>query len=169
VVYNTNAYENVETIRMFSGLVDIFLPDLKYFNNVYSVKYSHAPDYFLHASLSIHEMFHLVGALKFNGEEMLERGVVIRHLALPGLLADSKKIIDYIAAEFGNSVYLSLMNQYTPLHNARNFPELSSPLAEYDYELLIDHCLSLGLENVLIQESGAASKDFVPKFDLGGI
>jgi putative pyruvate formate lyase activating enzyme len=138
ILFNTNGYENIEAIKALSGFVDVYLPDMKYFSNKYSKLYSNAPDYFKFASSSINEMVSQVGPVKFNKDGLIKSGVIIRHLVLPGLLFDSKKIIDYIFKTFGDSVYLSIMNQYTPLYKANMYPKLSNPLNPKVYDTLIE-------------------------------
>jgi len=169
ILYNTNSYENVETIKALRGIVDIYLPDLKYFDDKYSIKYSNAPAYFAAATAAIKEMVAQVGEPIFNKEGLIEKGVIIRHLMLPGLLFDSKKIVDFIYNTFGNSVYLSLMNQFTPMHNTYEFKELNKPLNPKHYESLIDYCVELGVTNGFIQYGGTVSESFVPDFDLSGV
>lgn len=169
VIYNTNSYENIQTIKSLKGYVDVYLPDLKYFNDKYSNKYSNAPNYFYHASKAIEEMFSQVGKMKFNSDGSIQSGVIIRHLMLPGLLFDSKKVIDYVYKTFADSVYISIMNQYTPMYNSSNFPEINKPLNPKHYDSMIDYCLSLGIKNAFIQENGTCSESFIPKFDLRGI
>lgn len=169
ILFNTNGYENPETIKALEGYIDVYLPDLKYFNNKYSIKYSNVPDYFSKASASIKEMFFQVGETKFHESGLIKKGVVIRHLMLPGLLFDSKKIIDYIYKTYGDSIYISIMNQYTPMYNSKNFPEINKCLNPKHYDSLIDYCLYLGIKNAFIQESGTSSESFVPEFDLRGI
>ncbi|AKA71330.1 radical SAM protein [Clostridium scatologenes] len=169
ILFNTSGYENIETIKLLEGYIDVYLPDIKYFNNKYSQKYSNAENYFAYASNAVKEMFSQVGNIKFNKDGLIEKGVIIRHLMLPGLLFDSKKIIDYIYSTFGDSVYLSLMNQYVPMHNAYKFPEINKSLNYKHYDSMIDYCLSLGIKNAFIQEEGTASKSFIPDFDLNGV
>lgn len=169
ILFNTNGYENVEAIKALNGYVNVYLPDLKYFSNEYSKLYSNAPEYFKFASSSINEMVSQVGPVKFNKDGLITSGVIIRHLVLPGLLFDSKKIIDYIFKTFGDSVYISIMNQYTPLYKANTFPRLSKPLNPKVYTSLVEYCLSLGIKNAFIQETGTCSEDFVPQFDLRGV
>lgn len=169
IVYNSNGYENVETIEALKGYIDIYMPDLKYFNNKYSIKYSNAPDYFEAASKAIEAMASQIGETVIDKDGIMKKGVIIRHLMLPGLLFDSKKIIDYIHKTFGDSVYLSLMNQYTPVNNLEKYPEINKPLNQQHYESLIDYCLSLGIKNAFIQESGTVSESFIPDFDLSGV
>ncbi|MBC2580909.1 radical SAM protein [Clostridium sp. DJ247] len=169
ILYNTNGYENVETIKALKGYIDVYLPDIKYYKDTYAIKYSNAPNYFFYASNAIKEMFSQVGDVKFNSKGIIEKGLIIRHLMLPGLLFDSKKIIDYIYSTFGDSVYISIMNQYTPLHNANIFEEVNKPLNPKHYEALIEYCLKIGIKNAFIQDDGTSSENFVPKFDLRGI
>lgn len=169
IIYNTNSYENIETIRSLKGYIDVYLPDLKYFNNKYSCKYSNCPDYFIYATKAIKEMFSQVGELKTNSVGLIEKGVIIRHLMLPGLLFDSKKIIDYIYNTFGNAVYLSIMNQYTPMPRINKHPELNKPLNPKHYDSLIDYCLTLGIKNAFIQEEDTCSESFIPGFNLTGV
>lgn len=169
IVYNTNSYVNVNTIKSLDGLVDIYLADLKYFDNKYSYKYSKVKNYFDFASKSIEEMFNQVGKPKFDSNGMMTKGVIIRHMMLPGLLFDSKKIIDYIYSTFKDDVYISLMNQYTPLNKSSKYPEINKPLNPKHYDALIDYCISLGIKNAFIQEDGTVEESFVPKFDLRGI
>ncbi|NPV26061.1 MAG: radical SAM protein [Firmicutes bacterium] len=169
VVYNTNSYETVETIRSLAGYVDVYLPDLKYYDDRYAIIYSGAPDYFAQATRAIEEMVSQVGTPRFDENGLIQKGVIIRHLALPGLLEDSKRIIEYVHHTFGNSVYFSLMNQYTPMFRAQERPEINQPLHPTDYEALIDYALSLGVENGFIQEDDTSSVLFVPKFDLRGV
>lgn len=169
ILFNTNGYENVAAIKSLNGFVNVYLPDMKYFSDKYSKLYSNAPEYFKFAASSINEMVSQVGPVKFNKDGLIVSGVIIRHLMLPGLLFDSKKIIDYIYNTFGDSVYISIMNQYTPLFNANKYPRLSKPLNPKVYDSLVEYCLSLGIKNAFIQDNGACSEKFVPKFDLRGV
>lgn len=169
IVYNSNGYENVDAIRKLRGYIDIYLPDLKYFNDKYAIKYSNAKNYFNSAISVIEEMFNQVGEPTFDNDGMMKNGVIIRHLMLPGLLFDSKKIVDYIFKTYNHKVYLSLMNQYTPVYNCSKFEELTKPLNPKHYDALISHCLELGYKNAFIQEEGTAKESFIPNFDLEGV
>lgn len=169
IVYNTNSYENIDTIKLLKGYIDIYLPDLKYFSDKYSCKYSNSPDYFYHATKAIEEMFSQVGELEIDDKGLVKKGVIIRHLMLPGLLFDSKKIMDYIYNTFSHSVYISIMNQYTPTSHSNKHPEINRPLNPKHYDALIDYCLSLGIKNAFIQEDGTCSESFIPNFDLNGV
>lgn len=169
ILFNTNGYENLETLKALEGYIDVYLPDLKYFDDKYSIKYSNASNYFSQASKAIEEMFRQVGRVELDENDLIKKGVIIRHLMIPGLLFDSKKVMDYIHKTFGNSVYISIMNQYTPMHHANKFSEINKPLNPKHYESLINYCLSIGIENAFIQEEGTSSENFVPNFDLGGV
>jgi putative pyruvate formate lyase activating enzyme len=166
IVYNTNSYENIETIQALKDYIQIFLADFKYFNDKYSVKYSNSKDYFKTAKNSINQMFNDVGQLTFSHDGLIQKGIIIRHLMLPGLLFDSKKIIDYIATTYGSNVYISLMNQYTPTFNSKNFPEINKEINPKHYDALIDYCLSKEITNVFIQNEGTVSESFIPNFSF---
>jgi putative pyruvate formate lyase activating enzyme len=169
IVYNSNAYENLETIKALNGYIDIYLPDLKYYEDKYAITYSNAPNYFEVASKAIEEMYLQVGKPIFDENGMMKKGVIIRHLMLPGLLFDSKKIMDYIYKIFGDSVYISIMNQYTPVNNAAKYSEINKPLKQEHYDSLINYCLDLGIKNAFIQDEGTVSESFIPDFDLRGV
>lgn len=169
VLYNTNSYDSVSTIRALAGYIDVYLPDLKYYDAKYASIYSGAPDYFAVATAAIKEMVAQVGEPVFDSDGLMCRGVIIRHLLLPGLLDDSKRIVKYIHTTFGHSVFISLMNQYTPLYAAKEYPEINKPVAGADYSALIDYALELGVENGFIQEGDTASAAYVPNFNGDGV
>ena len=169
ILYNCSGYENVETIELLKGYIDVYLPDMKYFNSKYSMKYSNEPDYFLHASEAVKEMVSQVGPAEFDENGIIKRGVIIRHMMLPGLLFDSKKIVDFIYSTFGDDVFISIMNQYTPMHKSQMYPEINKPLKPEHYDTLIDYALKLGVKNGFIQEDGTSSKVFIPPFNFEGV
>lgn len=169
ILFNTNSYINVDALKLLNGYIDVYLPDLKYFNDKYAVKYSNAPGYFKQAAAAMKEMFSQVGETVLNEEGMITKGMIIRHLMLPGLLFDSKKVIDYIHTTFGNSVYISIMNQYTPLFKAAEHSEINKPLNPAHYDSLVNYCLDIGIVNGFIQESGTSSDKFVPEFNFEGL
>jgi len=169
IIYNTNSYENIQTLQSLKGYIDVYLPDLKYFDDKYSCKYSNSPNYFTHAIKAIAEMFSQVGEFNINSKGLIEKGVIIRHLMLPGLLFDSKKIIDYVYNTFGNSVYISIMNQYTPMPQINKHIEINRPLNPKHYDSLINYCITLGIKNAFIQEDETCSESFIPDFDLTGV
>jgi len=169
IVYNSSGYEKVETIKLLRGYIDVYLPDMKYFDTKYSSKYSKAKDYFSYAKDAVNEMVNQVEEVKFDENGIIQKGVIIRHLMLPGLLFDSKKIIDYIYNTYGNKVYISIMNQYTPLDHVKDYPELNRPLNKKHYESLIDYALNLGVQNGFIQEEGTDKESFIPLFNFEGV
>ncbi len=164
VVYNSSAYEKVNTLKRIEGLVDIYLPDLKYFSSELSRKYSNAADYFEYAVRAIEEMLRQVGAPKFNAEGIMVRGVIVRHLCIPGCVKDSKAVIGEIYRRFGNDVYISIMSQYTPTRGLEKYPEINRKLRKREYEKVVDYAIALGVENGFVQEGDAASESFIPEF-----
>ncbi len=171
VVYNTSSYEKTESLRLLEGLIDIYLPDLKYFDPVLSERYSHAPDYFKAASSAIAEMVRQVGTPVFaDGEDsLMKKGVIVRHLLLPDCEKDSRKILRYLHSTYKNDVYVSIMNQYTPLSQAAGIPSLNRRISDEEYERIIDYAIHIGIENGFIQEGDTASESFIPSFDYEGI
>ena len=141
VVYNTSSYETVDTIKMLEGYVDIYLPDFKYMSPGLSKKYSHAPDYAEVAKAAIAEMVRQTGKAVFvNGDEdnLILSGTIVRHLTLPGCMADSMQILKYLHETYGDMIYISIMNQFTPLSNLEKYPELNRRITDEEYETLVD-------------------------------
>lgn len=169
ILYNTNGYDSLDTIKALDGYIDVYLPDFKYYDDKYAIKYSKAPGYRENIINILKEMYKQVGKNKFDEKGRMTKGLIIRHLMLPGLLFDSKKVIDTIYSLFGDNVYISIMNQYTPMFNAFKYKELSKPLNPKLYDSLIDYAASIGVKNAFIQESGSNTDEFVPSFDLEGI
>lgn len=169
IVYNTSGYEKVETLRLLNGYADIYLPDMKYKSPQLSRRYSGCLDYFQRASRAITEMVRQTGVPVFNREGIMTKGVIVRHLVLPGCTEDSKDIIHYLFHTFGDAIYISIMNQYTPLAPIARFPELNRKLTDAEYEEVVDYALSLGLENGFIQEGETASESFIPDFNGQGV
>lgn len=169
ILYNTNGYDSLETIKTLSGYIDVYLPDFKYFNDKYAVKYSKVNNYTSNVMKVVDEMFRQVGIPQFDSKGNIRKGVIIRHLMLPGLLFDSKKVIDYIYNKYGNNVYISLMNQYVPMFKAYDYPEINKSLNPKHYESLINYTLDLGVENGFIQDTGTDSIAYVPDFNLEGV
>lgn len=154
VVYNTSSYETVDTIKMLEGYVDIYLPDFKYMSPVLSKKYSHAPDYAEVAKAAIAEMVRQTGKAVFvNGDEdnLILSGTIVRHLTLPGCMADSMQILKYLHDTYGDMIYISIMNQFTPLSNLEKYLELNRRITDEEYETLVDYAIEIGIENGFIQ------------------
>lgn len=171
VVYNTSAYEKVEVLRSLEGLIDVYLPDLKYFSSTLSSKYSAAPDYFEVASAAIAEMVRQIPAAVFETDEdsLIKKGVIVRHLMLPGCEEDSRAVLQYLHKTYGEQIYISIMNQYTPLSTVAQFPELNRTISSKAYDRMIDYAISIGIENGFIQEGETASESFIPSFDGEGL
>ena len=169
IVYNSNGYETVETVELLKGYIDIFLPDLKYLADDTAVKYSSAPNYFDTASNAIAKMFELVGSTEFDSSGLMKRGLIVRHLVLPNHRHESMKIVEWLYNTFGDTIYISLMNQYTPMFNAAKFKELNRRLTTFEYDSVINYAIELGVQNCYIQFGKTASKEFVPNFNLDGI
>ena len=170
IVYNTGSYEEVASLRLLEGLVDIWLPDLKYFSSDLSARYSSAPDYFHVATTAIAEMFRQTPTAVFDpGTGLMQRGIIVRHLMLPGQAADSKKILRYLHTTYGDAIYISIMNQYTPLAGVSELPELNRRVTPEEYRRVLDFADRIGIENGFMQEDGTAAESFIPPFDYEGI
>ena len=165
VVYNSNAYELPETLHMLDGLIDIFLPDLKYFDNHLGEKYSGVPKYFDYASEAIRSMFKMVGPAELDAAGQLRRGLIIRHLVLPWQWRDSCRCLDWIHETFGDQVYVSIMNQYMPIYKACRHPEINRPLTTLEYQKVVRHAREIGITKGFIQVGRTDSAKFIPNFD----
>lgn len=168
VVYNSSGYENVETLRKFEDKIQIYLPDMKYANSALAKKYSAAPDYPETAKDAIREMFRQVGGFQLDDEGIMEKGVIIRHLMLPGQLENTLDVIDWVADEFHDNVIFSLMSQYTPSEKCI-FPELRQTVSEEEYNKAVDYLYLAGIENGYVQDFSSAKKEYTPPFDLSGV
>ena len=167
VVYNSNGYELPETLQLLENKIQIYLPDLKYADNTLAARYSHAPDYFETAVAAIDEMYRQVGDFAFDENGMLVKGVVIRHLILPGQLENSFKVIEFIAKHFRpGQVLFSLMHQYLPcgLVSEENYPELNRKLNDFEYETVEAALFASGIEDGFVQEADSAESEFIPGF-----
>ena len=164
VVYNSSGYEKPETLRLLSGLVDVFLPDFKYLSPELSGKYSRAEDYGARAKEALKEMLRQTGSPCFDERGMIERGVIVRHLLLPGHVEESKRVVEYLYKTYGNQIYISIMNQYTPMPAMAKDPLLSRRVTKREYRRLVDYAVSLGVEQGFIQEGDTAEESFIPEF-----
>lgn len=185
IVYNTSSYEEVDTIRRLEGLVDIYLPYFKYMDATLSLRYSHAADYSEVAKATIAEMVRQTGDAVFaepitptdswNEKDPVEagclmrRGTIVRHLLLPGQKEDSKAVIRYLYETYGDSIYISIMNQFTPLAGLEKYPELNRRVTEEEYDEVVDYAIAIGVENGFIQEGETAEESFIPEFDGEGV
>lgn len=174
IVYNSSGYEETGALRLLEGLADVYLPDLKYRSPRLSALYSHAPDYFEKAAAAIAEMFRQIGPPVLSEDGLMRRGVIVRHLLLPDCAGDSKKILRYLHDTYGNDIYISILNQYTPMAHLAQDPALSSsPLlrrvTEAEYGRVLDFAVRIGIEKGFLQEGGAAEECFIPPFDGEGL
>ena len=167
VVWNSSGYEKSETLALLDGLVDIYLPDFKYMGERAGRAYSHAPDYGPVAQAAIGEMFRQVGPCRFDGSGLLQRGLLVRHLCLPGQAEDSKAVLRSLHNMYGNQIYISIMCQYTPQPGVP--AAIDRRLSQAEYQEIVDYAVDLGIENGFTQEGESAEESFIPSFDLEGI
>ena len=165
VIYNTNGYENVETIKKLNGYIDIYLPDLKYYSNELSLKYSKVDNYFKIATEAIQEMQKQVGTPVFNESGIIQKGVIIRHLVLPNHIQNSKHILKWIKDNMPKDTYISVMAQYFPTYKAKEDKLLNRKLTKREYKEIENYLYTLNLENGYIQELGEHEEEYVPDFN----
>lgn len=170
VVYNTSGFETQDTLRRLKGKVQIYLPDLKYSDDMAAIKYSNAPYYFRIATEAIKEMYNQVGDYHIDDNGIMTKGVIIRHLIMPGMPDNTKRIIDWVAANFKpGQVMFSLMHQYVPCGRANEYPEINRKVTDEEYKELESYLLQSTIEDGFVQEGDAACKDFIPCFDGTGV
>ena len=169
VVYNTGGYEKPEMLELLEGLVDIWLPDYKYRSSQLAKKYSCAEDYPNRAAEALKEMVRQAGRPVFDERGMMKKGVIVRHLVLPGCVHDSKDVLEYLWDTYGDQIYVSIMGQYTPLPHVEVYPELNRRITKEEYEEVVDYARFLGMKQVYIQEGECAEESFIPVFDYVGI
>jgi len=163
IIYNTSGYDSLDSLKMLDGAIDIYLPDLKYISSDVSMEYSGAKDYFENASRAILEMYRQVGAPEFDETGIMQRGIIIRHLVLPGHTNESLRILDWISENLPGDAYVSLMSQYIPCHLASDHAVLGRRLTRYEYEKVLKKYVKLGLKG-FFQEREAASEKYIPDF-----
>ena len=156
VVYNSSGYEKAEMLQLLDGLVDIYLPDFKYMESDLAGKYSHAKDYPEIAREALAEMVRQAGTPEFDDRGMMKKGVIVRHLLLPGHVRNSRKVLEYLYETYKDQIYISLMNQYTPIPAVMEDPQLSRKVTDREYDRLLDHAISLGVTNCFLQEGETA-------------
>ncbi len=166
IVYNTNGYENVETIKALNGYIDIYLPDLKYYSNELAKKYSKVDNYFEIATKAIKEMYNQVDKAQFDENGIMQKGVIIRHLVLPNHIQNTKHILKWIKENMSEDIYVSIMAQYFPTYQAKEDKLLNRKLTKKEYKEIENYLYTLGLENGYIQELGEHEEEYVPNFDL---
>lgn len=170
IVYNTSGYEEVSSLQMLDGLVDIYLPDFKYCSPQLSAEYSHAPDYFEKASHALEEMLRQVGKPVLDDSTgLMKQGIIVRHLILPGNTKDSKQILRYLYETHKNDIYVSIMSQYTPMPQVSSISTLNRKVTAEEYQRVITFAEKLGITQGFVQEGDTASESFIPEFDMEGL
>ena len=166
IIYNTNSYENVETIKMLEGYIDVYLPDLKYAQNNLGKKYSNINNYFEVATKSIKEMVKQVGVPTFNKKGIIQKGVIIRHLVLPNNIENSKKVLKWIKQNMPEEIFVSVMAQYFPTYKAKSDNNLNRKLTKEEWTEIIQYIEELGFENGFLQELREHEEEYVPKWEI---
>lgn len=170
IVYNSSGYEKAETLRQLEGLIDIYLPDLKYLTSELAAAYSHASDYPQYAMEAIAEMVRQQPRPEFAPDGLImQRGVIVRHLLLPGHVREAKKVVGYLHETYGDQIYISMMNQYTPMSEKFTDPNLNRRVTKREYERLLDYAAEIGVENGFYQEGATADESFIPAFNYEGV
>lgn len=169
VVYNSSGYEKVETLKLLEGYVNVYLPDFKYMEASLADAFSHAPNYVEKAMAAIEEMVRQTGNCVFNEDGYIEKGTIVRHLILPGHTVNSKKVLEYLHNTYGNKIFISIMNQYTPVYKQKKYTELNRKVTEREYKKVLDYALEIGVENGFWQTGDTAKESFIPAFDYEGL
>ena len=168
IVYNTSGYETPQTVRALQGTVDIFLTDFKYFDNLWAQRYSGVSDYVEYAKAALAQMVRQTGRAEFDQNGLMRRGVIVRHLMLPGHTRDSEQVLRYLRATYGDDIYISLLNQYTPLSSLK-YENLNRTISPRMYERMVDFACMLGIKNGFIQQEGTQKESFIPSFNGEGV
>ena len=169
VVYNTSSYEKTETLKLLEGLIDIYLPDIKYYDSAPAKKYSSAPDYFEVASSAVEEMLRQVGNLETDENGIAKKGIIIRHMVLPGNISQAEKIFTWVREKFGEETYISVMRQYTPYGKAKFMKPIDRPLSAREYSIVKSKIKELGFNNAFFQQKSSSSEIYIPEFNLEGV
>lgn len=166
IIYNSNGYENIETIKKLNGYIDVYLPDLKYYDDEIAYKYSGINNYFENAKSAILEMQKQVGGPKLNENGIIQKGLIIRHLVLPNNIENSEKILRWIKSNINEEVYISIMAQYFPSYKAKQMNDINRKLSEEEYAKIEDLVYELDIKNGYMQELGEHEEEYVPDFNL---
>lgn len=169
IVYNGSGYEKVSTLKLLEGLIQIYLPDFKYKDSSISFRYSNCKDYYKISKLALEEMVRQVGEPLFNENGIMEKGVIVRHLLLPGGLEDSKEVIKYLYETYGDQIFISILSQFTPVKEQGIYKELNRTVTKKEYDELVDYAIEIGVENGFIQEGETAMESFIPDFNYEGV
>ena len=169
VVYNSSGYELPDTLRLMEDLVDIYLPDMKYMDGELAEKYSHAQNYPDVAKAALEEMVRQCPICEFDERGMMKKGVIVRHLLLPGHVRNSKAVMKYLHETYQDQIYISIMSQYTPMSQVIKYPELNRRVTKREYSRLLDYAMELGIENGFFQEGDPVGESFIPAFNGEGV
>ena len=169
IVYNTGGFEKIDTLELLDGWVDVYLTDFKFMDLHLSRRYANAEGYPFYAVKALEEMYRQTGEPQFDENGMMTKGIIVRHMVMPGQSMDSRKIIDHLYEKYGDKIYISLMNQYTPAGNFEKYPELQEKVKTKVYDRLVDYMLRKGVESAFIQEGQTAKESFIPDFDGEGV
>lgn len=169
IVCNTSGYENVRTVKLLKDTVDVWLPDFKYIDNEKAIRYSNAPGYVEIAKRALDKMVSQQGECVFDADGVIQKGVIVRHLVMPGGVGDAKKITRYLHRRYGDKIYISLMSQYTPCTDLSMYPEIDRKVTAAEYDEVVDFAVDIGVENGFIQDGERASESFIPPFNLEGV
>ena len=164
VLYNCGGYESADALKLLDGIIDIYMPDMKYYSDKYAVKYSNAPRYFDCAKKALEEMYRQTGRAVLDENGIMQKGIIVRHMLLPGLLFDSKKILDYLYGTYGDDIFISIMNQYTPMPGVADYPEINKRVDKRYYDTLVAYAEKIGITNAFIQSGEAVGESFIPEF-----
>lgn len=169
IIYNTSGYENVTELKLLEGIVDVYLPDFKYMDNMLSAKYSRAKDYPSVAKQALSEMVRQQPDVVIDDATgLIQKGVIVRQLLLPGHVNDAKAVLKYLYDTYHDHVYISMMSQFTPIA-LKDYPEINRTVTRREYERLVDHAIKIGITNAFIQEGDVAKDSFIPAFDCEGV
>lgn len=169
IVYNTSGYEDAKELKLLDGIVDVYLPDFKYMDSALSAKYSRAKDYPSVAKQALSEMVRQQPRVVIDDATgLIQKGVIVRQLLLPGHVNDAKAILKYLHDTYQNSIYISMMSQFTPIA-LKDYPEINRTVTRREYERLIDYAIKIGITNAFIQEGDVAKDSFIPAFDCEGV
>lgn len=169
IIYNTSGYENVTELKLLEGIVDVYLPDFKYMDSTLSARYSRAKDYPSVAKQALSEMVRQQPDVVIDDATgLIQKGVIVRQLLLPGHVNDAKAILKYLHDTYQNSIYISMMSQFTPIA-LKDYPEINRTVTGREYERLIDYAIKIGITNAFIQEGDVAKDSFIPAFDCEGV
>lgn len=169
IIYNTSGYENVTDLKLLEGIVDVYLPDFKYMDSTLSARYSRAKDYPSVAKQALSEMVRQQPDVVIdNATGLIQKGVIVRQLLLPGHVNDAKAVLKYLYDTYHNHVYISMMSQFTPIA-LKDYPEINRTVTRREYERLVDYALEIGITNAFIQEGDVAKDSFIPAFDCEGV